>query len=132
MNAIFLAARAADNSNDPTRYTSQAAEGTTVITLKAGAAAPNGNRGRLYGATIEITSATQYWFMVFDSATAPTNGAIPIYRKRLTPNGSVDLPPWLALFGLAASLGLYVAISSTAPTLTLAAAADLLLTAHYK
>lgn len=126
MNSIWLAARAANGEPDPLRYTSAAAEGNAAaVLLKNGP-------GRLYGATVEIISATQYWLHVIDKATTPVGGEVPIYRKRLTPNGSVDLPPWLSLFGIYCANRIYLAISSTAPTTTFAVANDMLVTAHYR
>lgn len=125
MEGVFIAARAADNSNDPSRYTSAAAEGTAGIAVKT-------TPGRVYGATVEVISATQYWFMVFDKATAAINGDTPIYRKRLSANGSVDLPSWISDRGLGCTKGISFALSSTSGTLTLAVAADMLVAAHYK
>lgn len=125
MQAVFNASRAVDGDDDPKRYTSAAAEGTVGISVK-------GSGGRLYGATVEVTSATQYWFMVFDKATAPVNTDVPIYRKRLTANGSVDLPSWISDRGLGCKNGIGIALSSTSGTLTLAVAADMLVALHYR
>lgn len=123
MNATIHAARAKNNDNDPKRTTSSAKVGTAAVVLKAA-------EGRLYRLDVVNVSATAYYVMVFDAATAPTDGDTPIWRRRLPANGELELE--LETFGLGCTNGIAFAISSTDATLTLAAADDVHFAAHWK
>lgn len=123
MNAITKAARSQNGDNDPNRTSSTAKVGTAGILLKA-------SKGRLYRLDVVNVSATAYYLMVFDKASAPVNADIPIWRRRLPV--STELVLDLEEFGLACALGIGFAISSTDAALTLAIADDIHFAAHWK
>lgn len=65
-------------------------------------------------------STTSQFLQIFDSATAPVNGAVPDFSFPIAANApfSVDF----GMFGMFCGRGIRVAISTTGPTLTLGAA----------
>ena len=69
------------------------------------------------------TSGTKYYVQVHNKATAPVNGNTPIWVGVLAANLDL-LEDFTLLGGLNAPLGMYVAISTTAPTLTYPAGTD--------
>jgi hypothetical protein len=99
------------------RATSGVAAGTAGIVISS-------KPGRFYKGVYENGSATAYFLQIFDKATAPVNTDVPIYEKRLPASGEVEIDEVL-INGLACTLGIGIAISSTAGTLTLAVANDL-------
>lgn len=121
MIGIFKLARAKKGDDDPTQATSAAAKfGTTGIVLKS-------TPGRLYLLHVMNVSATPYWVMLFDKASAPVNGDTPVVRRRLAASSEVVID--LSEFGWAfPNAGIGLAISSTDGTLTLAVALD----AHFQ
>ncbi|AKU96996.1 hypothetical protein AKJ09_03660 [Labilithrix luteola] len=68
------------------------------------------------------SGATAYFLQIHDKATAPTAGGVPIWEVRLPANG--DGAEDFGLAGLYFANGLGLAISTTAGTLTFAAATD--------
>ncbi len=99
------------------RSTSSAAAGTAGISISV-------KPGRFYTAAIQNGSATAYFFQVFDKATAPVNGDTPMLSRRLQASGELVVEV-VNVNGLVALLGIGIAISSTAGTLTLAIANDI-------
>lgn len=80
--------------------------------------------GRFYRGVYENGGATAYYFQVFDKATAPLNGDVPVYQKRLAASGETEVD-LTNVNGKPCFKGIGIAISSTPGTLTLAAATDL-------
>ncbi len=101
----------ASPGNTPSRFTNFTAFGTGASTVKTGA-------GRLYAAIIINTSATAYFVQFFDTASAPVNGDVPIWERRIS--ASAELFANFDPYGLVFASGMRIAISSTATTLTYA------------
>lgn len=79
--------------------------------------------GRLYKLRVlNKAAATKYWVQIFDKATAPVNTDVPIWEAQVP--ALTDYAEDFGLFGLAVTLGLGIALSTTAGVLTLAAAND--------
>jgi hypothetical protein len=83
-----------------------------------------GKGSRLYRLTVVNGSATVYFIQVHNKATVAVAADVPVYVQRLPASGEcvIDLA---AVGGIVCPLGMSVAISSTAGTLTLAAANDI-------
>lgn len=83
-----------------------------------------GRAGRVYRVVAQNGGATAYFLQVHNKATAPVNGDVPVYVQRLPSSGEciIDLSQ---VGGIVCPLGIGLAISSTAGTLTLAVANDL-------
>lgn len=99
------------------RSTSGVAAGTAGVIIAA-------KPGRFYRGVIQNGSATAYFVMVFDKATAPVNGDTPVFEKRLAVSGEVDID-LVNVNGVPCLNGIGIAISSTPGTLTLAIANDI-------
>ena len=80
--------------------------------------------GRFYSANVQNGGATAYWVLVFDKATAPVNGDTPTVSRKLTASGECLIDTG-GVNGVPVQLGIGIAISSTAGTLTLAIANDI-------
>jgi hypothetical protein len=107
-----------------------AGEGTAGIVVKPFAQVNGvGNRARLYKFRAKNKAATAYTLMFFDKVTAIANGDAPIWQMDLPVSGEVGDD--FGLWGLLFQNGIQAAISSTATTLTLAVANDVLLKALY-
>jgi hypothetical protein len=99
------------------RASSGTAAGTLGLSISA-------KPGRCYRAYAANTAATAYFLQIFDKATAPVNGDVPIEEKRLPASTECEID-MTNVNGVVCALGIGLAISSTAGTLTLAVAADL-------
>lgn len=84
-------------------------------------ASVSAKQGRVYKVTFVNKGATAYFAQIHNKATAPIAADVPVWEDKLPANGSVTI-----FFdeGIFLTLGLGVAISTTAEALTLAAAND--------
>jgi len=104
---------------DGFRFTSSGtAAGTAGIVIGTA-----GKAGRLYHLTVQNGAATAYFVQVFNKATAPVNTDIPVFVRRLPASSELDVD-LSEVGGIVCPLGIGIAISSTAGTLTLAIAND--------
>ena len=83
-----------------------------------------GKGGRVYRVTAVNGAATAYFLQVFNKATAPINTDVPVWQRRLAASSELDVD-LASVGGVICPLGIGLAISSTAGTLTLAIANDL-------
>jgi hypothetical protein len=83
-----------------------------------------GRGSRLYRLSAVNAGATAYFLQVFNKATVAVNADIPVYVQRL-PASSEAIINLAEVGGIVCPLGMSVAISSTAGTLTLAVANDI-------
>lgn len=131
MEGIRVLARAQNTNDDPKVFSSAGvAVGTAVMAVKTDTV--NGIKGRLYSLSVLSKTATAYWLMAFDSKAAPVNTAVPLFRVQVpTSAQQMNQPEWASLFGVAFAQGMWLALSSTADTLTLAVANDAHVFAEY-
>ena len=99
---------------------SAAAEDSAVVSA---------TRARLLKASAVNTSGSLRYFMVFDASSLPGNGATPLFRKPVAASGGVaeiDLTNIVEDSGQGydCTTGIVVALSSTAPTLTVTVASE--------
>lgn len=78
---------------------------------------------------VNKSSSTSYFIQIHDKATAPIASDTPIWEGKLPAGG--DWSVGFQLFGLYFTNGISLAISTTAGTLTLAAADDAVAYARY-
>lgn len=97
------------------RQVKTAAFGTAGVSISP-------KNGRIYRIAILNGGATAYTVQLHNKATAPVNGDIPIWERRLPASGELDIDFGLTHPYFATGIGL--AISTTTGTLTLAAAND--------
>ena len=79
-------------------------------------------QGRVYQVRFVNRSATRYFAQIHDRASAPVATNVPVYEASLPASGEVVID--FGLNGLAVSLGIGIAISTTSSVLTLPAADD--------
>ena len=99
-----------DEALEPLNHYSTALQASMVV--KTGP-------GILYGITVTNTSVAAQYFMVFDAASVPADGAIPILAKSIPANDAVGFS-WLP--GRTFLVGIVVCNSSTNTSKTLGAA----------
>lgn len=99
------------------RSASGVAAGTAGISISV-------KPGRFYSAVIQNAGATAYFVLVFDKATPPVNGDVPVLTRRLKASDEclIDMN---GVNGIPCQTGIGIALSTTAGTLTLAIAADI-------
>lgn len=95
---------------EPLNYTSPRLQASCVV--KTGP-------GILYGVTITNTKATAQFFQLFDAATLPADGAVPLLAKSITASDAVGFN-WLP--GRTFLVGIIVCNSSTQSTKTIGSA----------
>lgn len=93
------------------------AAGTTGLVISA-------KPGRFYRGVYENGAATAYYLQIFDKATAPIAGDVPVYEKRLAVSGEVEID-LTNVNGKPCLAGIAIAMSTTPGVLTLAIAQDL-------
>ncbi len=76
------------------------------------------NPAVLLSITVQNTSASAQYLQLHDSASAPSNGAIPVLSA-IVPAGSAAQLEWTASNGRGFDVGIYVCASSTDATKTL-------------
>lgn len=83
-----------------------------------------GRGSRLYRLNVVNAGVTPYFLQIHNKAIAAVNTDVPVYVQRLpvSAEASIDLA---AVGGIVCPLGMSIAISSTAGTLTLAVANDI-------
>lgn len=89
---------------------------------------PTNGKGHLHWLYLYNANAAVRYAMVFDKATAPTNGDTPLFMQSMAPTTSVPKELAFSPDGLLCFNGIWIAISTTPGTLTLAAA-ELIFTA---
>ena len=89
--------------------------------VSVGTAAKNTSLGML---EVVNTSATKYYVQVHNKATAPVNTNVPVWVGVLPATAPSYVADFSALAGVNCPLGCYIAISTTAPTLTYPAGTD--------
>lgn len=115
-------------SSSPDNFKRQSALGVGTAGIVIGTA---GKPGRLYRLKVVNGAATAYFLQVFNKATAPVNTDVPTWVQRLAVSSETDID-LTNINGLLCPLGMGIAISSTAGTLTLAIANDIAFySAHY-
>lgn len=85
--------------------------------------------GRVYHIAAVNNAATPYFLQIHNKATAPVAADVPVWECKLPASLDCDIDWGVA--GLYLTLGFGVAISSTAGSLTLAAANDAVVYAQY-
>lgn len=125
MQGVIALARSAISSNDPTQAKSTSKVGTSGVALKS-------SPGRLYALDITNHGTSAFVLMIFDKASAPTNGDAPIWRRIIPAGGEITLD--FGMFGLGCANGIAFAISQSiaSDTLTLPATSDCHYGALYK
>lgn len=109
-------------------YNVQPVFGNLIATQQIKALSGTSAKGHLHWLYLFNNNAAGRFAMVFDKATAPVNGDIPLFMQSMA--GTTSVPKELAFppDGLLFTLGLWIATSSTSSPLTIAAA-DLIFTA---
>lgn len=99
------------------RSTTGTAAGTAGVSIST-------KPGRFYRAVVQNAGSTAYFVQIFDKATAPLGGDVPIWQERLpaSTEAKIDLTN---INGLPCLNGIGIAISSTAGSLTLAGQNDI-------
>lgn len=104
---------------------------------------PYSSAGTVASAVIKTTQSRLHWIspynnnaatrylMVFDATAVPVNGTAPLFMFPIAANSAPQKELAFPPDGLLCRNGLVVAISTTAVTLTIGAATDLIFTAGY-
>lgn len=112
-----VAASAQGSGDNFLSSVNSAAEGTAGVVISS-------TPGRVYRLIVQNGGATAYYVQIHNKATAAVNAEVALWSKRIAASSEVEID-LTNINGLVCTAGIGLAISTTARTLTLAAATDI-------